>query len=146
MQESQIPTTITICFATTDLSTANKCLGYIDPNSNVWMCEDRSLRVINDQLCGVTDHLTNFAILLLGGNAKGNGRTYMLGSFTNDIQLILPITGGFLLFLILFALFLMYTRWGNFLLYGQRAEAKRASRLARKRLGPRDAPEGMMAL
>jgi len=134
-QESGLPTTITICFATTDLSTANKCLGYIDPASNVWTCEDRSLTVVNNQLCGVTPHLTNFAILLDGGNANGNGRTYMLGSFTKDIQLILPLTGGFLVLLIVFVLFLMYTRWGNYLLYGSRAEAKRASRRHRERLG-----------
>ena len=89
--------------------------------------------------------MTNFAILLDGGSANGKGRTYMLGSFSKDIQLILPLALGFVLILIVAALLLMYTRWGRFILYGSRAELKRASR--RRRSGITTvSPETDMAL
>ena len=46
------------------------CLGYFDDKSGGWKCEDVCLEKSGDQLCGSTDHFTNFALLLSGGAGK----------------------------------------------------------------------------
>ena len=88
-QEEQLPAPITICFVVASLSTHNKCLGFIDPSSATWQCQDRALWVEGDMLCGSTPHLTNFAILLLG--SFSNGHQYMFSSFWYDLALVLPL-------------------------------------------------------
>ena len=123
-----MPSPITICFTVSNQSTKNKCLGYIDTTNNQWVCQDRSLVVLGDQLCGVTPHLTDFSIFLTGGTGNGNGRTYMLGSFTNGLALILPIVGVIVLGLLVAAILLSYTPQGRLLLYGKREEIRRLSR------------------
>ena len=49
------------------------CLSYFDLKKEKWVCEDECLLLTDkeDQLCGTTDHLTNFA-LLLNGKGKSN--------------------------------------------------------------------------
>ena len=52
----------------------NTCLGYIDESTGTptWKCEDECLEPKGGQLCGQTDHFTNFAVLLSGsGGGKG---------------------------------------------------------------------------
>jgi hypothetical protein len=47
------------------------CLGYLDTSESppTWKCEDPCLEKSDDRLCGETDHLTNFAILLSASGA-----------------------------------------------------------------------------
>lgn len=44
------------------------CLAFFDETTSKWACQDPCLEKKNDQLCGQTDHLTSFAVLLTGGH------------------------------------------------------------------------------
>ena len=69
----QPDSSIEICFGvSTDVSLRESCLGYLNEEKEPpqWECEDRCLKQRENFICGKTDHLTNFAILLTGsGNA-----------------------------------------------------------------------------
>lgn len=63
------------------------CLGYLDENVKppTWTCEDTCLSPgKNNQVCGETDHFTNFAILLSGGSSDHKA----------CVDSRIPITGG----------------------------------------------------
>lgn len=67
------------------------CLAYLDETANppVWKCEDECLQPGGgDYLCGKTDHLTNFAILLSGKGGSGSS------SCGADDEYILGKEGG----------------------------------------------------
>ena len=69
---------LTICFSppSTGKSNGGYCLSYYDESKSKWQCEDECLlQTDKGQLCGKTDHLTNFALLLTGktGGSGGNG-------------------------------------------------------------------------
>ena len=44
-------------------------MSFYDEITKKWICQDPCLKQIDSQLCGETDHLTNFAILLNGDEA-----------------------------------------------------------------------------
>ena len=46
-------------------------MGFLN-NKNEWECQDPCLTSKNGQLCGKTDHFTNFALLLTGANSQKN--------------------------------------------------------------------------
>ena len=72
------------------------CLAYFDVTSNTWLCEDLSLASNGQgQLCGVTGHLTSFALLL----GSGDGSSYFFNSSIAWVSL------GFLIGSILIVVF-----------------------------------------
>lgn len=79
---------IEICFASRDDDDA--CLGFFDSDGD-WECEDFCLEKDDEhnRMCGVTYHLTNFA-LLLDGDANSDSKC---GSDKND-YVILYISAG----------------------------------------------------
>ena len=60
---------LTICLESSD-SNEDECLGYYDTEKKEWICEDDCPEKEDGGLvCGKTDHLTSFALLLNGGGA-----------------------------------------------------------------------------
>jgi len=39
LQETSLPSAITVCIAASSRSLKGKCLGYIDPATNRWVCQ-----------------------------------------------------------------------------------------------------------
>merc|ERR1712137_1106909 len=66
------------------------CLGYLDETLNPpeWTCEDPCVEERDGFLCGVTNHFTNFALLLEG---EVNGKSGGCSSFSGDF-----ITGSYI--------------------------------------------------
>jgi hypothetical protein len=59
----------TVCLTLAEgVKSDTACLGYYDEQNKKWVCEDTCLKSKESKLCGKTDHFTNFAILLTGGN------------------------------------------------------------------------------
>ena len=85
------------------------CLGFYDEDKKEWICEDECLERNpaggKNELCGRTDHFTNFAVLLVGGRGvNGNkcgssGAFYITGEWRGDAGLV----GGIVLVFILAA-------------------------------------------
>ena len=97
------------------------CLGFFNEDTNSWDCEDECLETIDKeeeevfdetkrkddgtkQVCGTTDHFTNFAILLVGSNgvngdpcSSSTNDAYFTGDWRGD----LGVVGGFCLILLL---------------------------------------------
>jgi hypothetical protein len=61
----------TVCLAAS-ADPGGACLGFYDEGRGKWTCEDECLQEKGDHLCGTTDHLTNFALLL--GSSSGGAR------------------------------------------------------------------------
>lgn len=61
---------IEICFET-DEDEGDVCLGFYNEEGN-WECEDFCLEATNDGVCGETDHLTSFALLLDSSAGSGD--------------------------------------------------------------------------
>ena len=64
----------------------NQCLGFLN-RQNKWVCEDPCLTNKNGQLCGTTDHFTNFALLLTGANARNKNNDPCASSVSTDYVL-----------------------------------------------------------
>ena len=66
--------TLEVCVETGDLPREGACLGFFDETASKWACQDkclnRSVKDARGYLCGKTDHLTTFAILLTGGGSN----------------------------------------------------------------------------
>lgn len=64
---------VTICLKSSS-SAEGSCLGYLDTSGQpaAWRCQDECLQSHDDLLCGETNHLTNFAILLGSGGGGGS--------------------------------------------------------------------------
>ena len=60
-------------------------MSYYDEDTQTWKCQDHCLKLQNDTLCGETDHLTNFALLLSGGGGGSGGNKNKCGA--DDPQL-----------------------------------------------------------
>ena len=94
---TELDSPLTICFAAPNGTkrSQNLCLSFYDERKNKWRCEDECLttgaaRGVNasnagadgeNLLCGQTSHLTNFALLLIGGDGEapclsGKGNTF----------------------------------------------------------------------
>ena len=48
------------------------CLSFFNTKTGEWECEDECLSRENNQYCGITDHLTSFALLLNGKTSNSN--------------------------------------------------------------------------
>ena len=78
---TQLDAPLIICLAPPDAAKKGDtfCLSYFDEKKEEWRCEDECLTDIptkgeetgerSDLVCGETRHLTNFALLLTGGNS-----------------------------------------------------------------------------
>ena len=75
VQITQLDSPLIICLTPSNSTKKgeSQCLSYFDEKKEKWKCQDECLTTTRDnQLCGQTDHLTNFA-LLLSGNSGGGG-------------------------------------------------------------------------
>jgi len=94
----QPESSISICLDSQSSNQDDLCLGSFNEDTGEWQCDDNCLEEDSDgQFCGDVDHLTNFALLLSGGNGGGSGcgssvNGYILGSAFNDFMLILATT------------------------------------------------------
>lgn len=92
--EGRVPRT-ELCFRVHRDVDSDSCLGFIDESRSPpeWMCEDSCLDISDGQACGVTDHFTNFAILLDGGGVSGhdpcdsNSSDFITGEWWGDVVL-----------------------------------------------------------
>jgi hypothetical protein len=105
-------------------SSEDLCLGYYDEFTQDWLCEDPCLQQNDDgQLCGKTDHFTNFA-LLLQTSSDGNNRCgssegmYITGDKYYDLLLILSCA-GLMCCCCWFIIGFSYTPHGRKLLFGK---------------------------
>lgn len=73
---------VTLCFFNVD-TTDNRCLGFIN-DAGDWECEDYCLTGSGGAVCGDSDHLTSFAILL---DTEG-GSDSRCGSSSLDLRLV----------------------------------------------------------
>lgn len=60
---------VELCFIVPDPNQDNLCLSFYDESKGEWICSDPCVKVKDDKVCGETNHFTNFAILLNGGDA-----------------------------------------------------------------------------
>ena len=80
---TQLDSPLTICLVPSNstIKSDEACLGFYDVEKGRWKCEDKCLATISSKglssdtlkenlLCGQTSHLTNFALLLQGNEAK----------------------------------------------------------------------------
>ena len=85
-QISQLDQSLTICLAPVNKSKSadRPCLSYFDEKEDKWLCQDRCLTSPSkgDLVCGRTDHLTNFAMLLSG---KGSNDPCSPPSATSNV-------------------------------------------------------------
>ena len=66
---------LTICFPRPNVTRKSErvCLSFFNERKAKWECEDECLTTTDnagDTVCGQTDHLTNFALLLMGGSSQ----------------------------------------------------------------------------
>lgn len=83
---TQLDEPLTICLEADSLpglDSDQMCLSFYDEEEQAWLCEDNNLMDSGDnQLCGTTPHLTNFALLLSGGGASSAGWDKTMGWLT----------------------------------------------------------------
>jgi len=74
---TQLDQPLIVCLEASSLaghSSSQLCLSFYDEAEQAWVCEDNDLTDSTDgQLCGETPHLTNFALLLSGGQDSSAG-------------------------------------------------------------------------
>ena len=64
---SDLDSALTICLPRpNNTNPRDLCLGYFRDGKDQWRCEDLCLIRRGNELCGQTDHLTNFALLIMG--------------------------------------------------------------------------------
>jgi hypothetical protein len=85
--------------------------------------QDPCVEQSDGQLCGVTPHLTSFAILLTGGGNNGQftdecTRNYITGSSGGDLALAGSVAGAVLLIVVVVVL-VSYTTFGRRLVSGR---------------------------
>ena len=72
----QLESPLTICFSRLNISRSGEvCLGYFDERRTKWICQDKCLQRSTSKagvelLCGDTDRLANFALLLSGSKTS----------------------------------------------------------------------------
>lgn len=72
------PEEVELCFSV-EGGTSGKCLGFFDESGGEWKCTDPCLKKKQNLICGTTDHFTNFAILLTGGEEEcGETTSYVI--------------------------------------------------------------------
>lgn len=90
--QSDLENRAEICFEVPGLPD-DACLGYIDDRGR-WRCQDNCLKEEGDMLCGVTDHLTSFAVLLSGGDGQGGcnpTNNFITGTLIGDFWLVVSV-------------------------------------------------------
>ena len=103
MIEGNFPSSVELCFPRPNNteSTENACLAFWDDSKSPprWRCQDKCLKKKNKNLCGKTDHFTNFAILLAGLPPEecDDSGEYVTGSLKGDMLLIWLFIGFFVL-------------------------------------------------
>lgn len=103
---------VTVCLEVDDPERAEDegCLSFFDEEANEWVCEDPCLEISGDTVCGDSSHLTNFAILLDGGDGGGNGcdsdddGAYIFDEGWKDAILLLSVTGACFVLVVLILL------------------------------------------
>jgi len=61
---------VTICLEHEGNVDDSTCLGFFNVKTNEWECQDSCLEQQGNRLCGRTDHLTSFALLLEGNGGQ----------------------------------------------------------------------------
>ena len=85
---------IELCFET-DQNEGDVCLGFYNENEE-WECEDYCLQSTSDGVCGETDHLTSFALLL----DSSAGSSDKCGSASTDYTYVY-LSAGFVVFAVI---------------------------------------------
>ena len=103
IMEGNFPSSVELCFPRPkNTNTDNACLAFWDDSKSppLWRCQDKCLKTKSNNLCGKTDHFTNFAILLAGlppDECDDSGGYYVTGSLKGDMLLIWLLIGFFVL-------------------------------------------------
>jgi len=104
---SQLDEPLMVCLEADSLSlpsmqnSRDVCLSYLDEESGEWRCQDRNLvSTVHGMLCGMTPHLTNFALLL---GPEGQGSTPQWDTTLGWISL--GLAAGAILLVLLAAFF-----------------------------------------
>ena len=110
---------IEICFDIPEIQDS-ACLGYFNTRTRSWICQDRCLKRRGNSVCGETDHLTNFAILLSGIGEGGcdSAGDYIFSTAEQDAILIGSVVVSLWCCLLMVVLIALYTKAGSYSLYG----------------------------
>merc|ERR1711974_237002 len=84
-----------ICFVSQKEKGA--CLSFFNTKNRKWECEDKCLENVGSQVCGKTDHLTSFSLLLAGGSVGES-------CSSNSDYLFAWLSAAFVLFAIILVL------------------------------------------
>ena len=123
---TQLDSSLTICLALLNETKKGKkvCLSYYNERKNKWICEDECLTTVAFKgsnvfngtkgehiLCGQTDHLTNFALLLTGTDTEDPCQS---GRHNTLAWISLGMVGGAVL-LVSFSVLVveLHFRWGR---------------------------------
>ncbi len=105
------------------------CLGYLDEilNPPQWVCQDTCVSSnTNGNLCGTTNHLTNFAILFYGGQRVCSS-DFIFGDYQKDLALVGSIA-GFVIVCCFCILVLLILPCSGRLVYGKEGKRIRETR------------------
>merc|ERR1712232_16117 len=71
---------LTICVQQQSVISDVLCLSFYNERTKEWECQDYQLQYHSDEalVCGVTDHLTEFALLLGAGGAGSSTQQFVL--------------------------------------------------------------------
>jgi hypothetical protein len=124
---TQLDSPLTICLAISNNTKNGKrvCLSYYDERASQWRCEDKCLTSIPPKesnstnggtkeglLCGQTDHLTNFALLLTGSQEQDPCQSGK-GNVFSWISLGL-VVGAILVVALSVVIFEIHFRWRHY--------------------------------
>ena len=104
-----------LLFAISNLGMKKRdCLGFFNETSREWQCEDDCPITRNNELCGKTDHLTNFAMLLQVEGTRGPEDPCASSLSENHVYQYLTIgfTAGAICCCLIASIFIeLYFRW-----------------------------------
>lgn len=114
---------VQICFNSEGVPDKDKaCLGFFDEAADKWRCEDECLKKRSNEVCGKTDHFTNFAILLTGSAASGCGAEdngLIFDEIWQDILLVLVVVSVVVSACVCVCLVGMFVPGAQRLVYGE---------------------------
>lgn len=87
-QVTDLGDSLRICLSA-DRPTDDSCLGFYDVERMEWRCQDRCLQEENGLLCGETDHLTSFALLLGAGTSDCGSNEMDMTLFWLSVALLI---------------------------------------------------------
>ena len=115
---TELDSLLTICLSRPNQTKKGKrvCLGYYEEMSSKWKCQDECLTTGGgaNLLCGQTDHLTNFALLLSG--AGGQNEPCQSFSRNNTLPWVsLGMVAGAVVIVLLFSVIIeINIRWRKY--------------------------------